>query len=88
MAFSVAGGRDCEWRMQDTALPEGNRSGMCCQRGSRLLTVPRRYFDTVFFLESRASWHKAANSGDLGAEPPRRRLSFSAAGSIVHGVGL
>ena len=60
-------------RPQDTALPEGNRSGGLRQRGRCLVSWCGKFRATAPACPAMAHWPKAKNSGGLGAELPRSR---------------
>ena len=81
-------------RPQDTALPEGNRSGGLRQRGRCLVSWCGSFRATTPDCPAMAHWHKAKNSGGLGAGPQCRgvarvsRLAASCASAGSYAVVL
>jgi hypothetical protein len=66
-------------RPQDTALPEGNRSGVRCESGSYLdAATPLIACRSIFDSQGKTHLPHAENSGGLGAGPP---ISIIAAGT-------
>ena len=64
-------------RPQDTALPEGNRSGGRCQRGLCLGVAAWSISCRDTSKRDQAHWPKALNSGGLGAGPHGRDCNWS-----------
>lgn len=61
-------------RVQDTALPEGNRSGTRCRRGESLQVVPAAIVAArPFHLEGLASLTRCVKLRGFGGSVPKQR---------------